>query len=77
VPDKGKAEFKATFGESWEEALAAGKVYNAKDGAAKLGLDGAGLDKKWGTLKKSGPGQQLLKFGGGFYCGALRWCWCK
>ena len=34
------------FGESWDEAIAGGKVYNAMDGAAKLGVDGAGMDEK-------------------------------
>lgn len=30
VPDKGKAEFEKMFGESWDSAIQAGKVYNAK-----------------------------------------------
>jgi len=68
VPDKGKAGFQKMFGESWDDALAAGKVYNAADGAAKLGLDGAGLNAKWGTLSR---GKDLIKFGGGFYCGKV------
>lgn len=68
VPDKGKAGFKAMFGESWDDAVAAGKVYNAADGAAKLGLDGAGLNAKWGQLTR---GKDLIKFGGGFYCGKV------
>jgi len=68
VPDKGKAGFKEMFGESWEDALAAGNVYNAMDGAAKLGVDGAGLDEKWSQLKR---GQDCIKFGGGFYCGKV------
>jgi nucleoside diphosphate kinase len=68
VPDKGKAQFKQMFGESWEDAIAAGKVYNAKDGAAKLGVDGAGLNEKWGKLSR---GKDLIKFGGGFYCGKV------
>mmetsp|Transcript_32288 Transcript_32288/g.39651 ORF Transcript_32288/g.39651 Transcript_32288/m.39651 type:complete len:384 (+) Transcript_32288:56-1207(+) len=68
VPDKGKAQFKQMFGESWEDVIAAGKVYNAKDGAAKLGVDGAGLNEKWGKLSR---GKDLIKFGGGFYCGKV------
>ena len=68
VPDKGKAEFAAMFGESWESAIAAGKVYNAMDGAAKLGVDGSGLNDKWSKLKS---GTNLIKFGGGFYCGKV------
>jgi len=68
VPDKGKAGFKSMFGLTWEEALAQGKVYNAKDAAEKLGVDGAGLELKWRKLTK---GKDLIKFGGGFYCGQL------
>jgi len=68
VPDKGKAEFEKMFGEKWDDAVAAGKVFNAKDGAAKLGVDGAGLDAKWGKLTR---GKDLIKFGGGFYCGKV------
>jgi len=68
VPDKGKAAFEKMFGEKWDDAVAAGKVYNAKDGAAKLGLDGAGVNQKWSKLKS---GTNLIKFGGGFYCGKV------
>jgi nucleoside diphosphate kinase len=68
VPAKGQAGFSKMFGESWEEALAAGKVFNAKDACEKLGCDGAGLDAKWATLSR---GKNLIKFGGGFYCGKV------
>ena len=68
VPDKGKAKFQEMFGESWDTVVKEGRVYNAKDGAEKLGVDGAGLDKKCGTLKR---GVDLIKFGGGFYCGKV------
>ena len=68
VPDKGQAEFEKMFGEKWEDAVKAGKVYNAMDGAAKLGVDGSGLNDKWGKLAK---GKDLIKFGGGFYCGKV------
>jgi len=68
VPDKGKADFQKMFGVSWEDALAQGLVYNAKDGAAKLGVDGSGLDAKWSTLAR---GKDMIKFGGGFYCGKV------
>jgi hypothetical protein len=60
VPDKGKAGFEKMFAESWDSALAAGKVYNAKDGAAKLGLDSEGLNKEWSKLS---PGKNLIKYG--------------
>ena len=68
VPDKGKKDFEKAFGEKWEDAVAAGKVFNAKEGAEKLGLDSAGLNAKWSKLTR---GKDLLKFGGGFYCGKV------
>lgn len=71
VPDKGKAEFQKLFGMSWDDALKQGLIYNAMDGAAKLGVDGFQLEKKWGKLNKKGPKQDMVKFGGGFYCGKV------
>eukprot|EP01052_Picozoa_sp_SAG31_P013208 SAG31_NODE_790_length_12082_cov_8.754319_5_plen_232_part_00 len=68
VPAKAKADFEKAFGLTWDDALKRGLVYNAMDGAAKLGVDGAGLDAKWGGLKR---GVNLIKFGGGFYCGKV------
>lgn len=68
VPAKGKAGFEKMFGLTWEDAIASGKVYNAKDACAVLGVDGAGLDAKWATLTR---GENLIKFGGGFYCGQV------
>ena len=50
------------FGESWDSAISANKVYNAKDAAVKLGIDAAGINDKWSQLK---PGENLIKFGGG------------
>ena len=69
VPDKGKKQFEAAFGESWDAAVAAGKVYNAKDGAEKLGLDAEGVNSEWSKLTR---GKDLIKFGGGFYCGKVK-----
>ena len=68
VPDKGKAGFEKMFGESWDSVIAAGKVYNAKDAAEKLGLDASGINDKWSKLTR---GKDLIKFGGGFYCGKV------
>jgi UDP-N-acetylglucosamine/UDP-N-acetylgalactosamine diphosphorylase len=65
---KAQADFKKAFGLDWTEALANGSVYNAMEGSAKLGLDSAGLDAKWGTLTR---GVDLIKFGGGFYAGKI------
>lgn len=68
VPDKGKQQFEQMFGESWDAAIAAGKVYNAKDAATKLNIDSDGLNTKWSKLTR---GKDLIKFGGGFYCGKV------
>jgi len=68
VQPKAQDEFKKAFGMSWSDALAKGLVYNAVDACAKLGTDFDGLGEKWSTLKK---GVNLLKFGGGFYCGKV------
>ena len=65
---KAIGEFEKTFGLSWADALKQGKVYNAIDACAKLGISGDDLDQKWSTLKR---GTTLIKFGGGFYCGHL------
>jgi hypothetical protein len=59
VPDKGKAEFQKLFGESWDAAVKEGKVYNAKDGAVKLGTDASGLNDLWSKLDKK---KDLVKF---------------
>jgi hypothetical protein len=67
VPDKGKADFANAFGETWDSALKAGKIYNAKDAAVKLGLDANGINNKWSSIPKG----KLIKFGGGFYCGKI------
>ena len=69
VPEKGQAQFEQAFGESWQSALEQGKVYNAKEAAAKLGVDAAGLNDLWSKLQR---GKTLLKFGGGFYCGKIK-----
>lgn len=68
VPDKGKIGFKKMFGADWESSVKAGKVYNAKQACEKLGIDADGLDAKWSKLTR---GKDLIKFGGGFYCGKV------
>eukprot|EP00045_Choanoeca_perplexa_P004555 m.39084 g.39084 ORF g.39084 m.39084 type:complete len:381 (-) comp12637_c0_seq1:63-1205(-) len=68
VPAKGQEKFAKMFGESWEDALAKGKVYNAAGACTKLAINGNQLDKKWSTLKRD---VNLLKFGGGFYVAKL------
>lgn len=64
VPEKGQKQFQEMFGEKWTDVVAAGKVYNAKDAAEKLGIDAAGLNEKWSKLKR---GSTLIKFGGGAF----------
>jgi len=61
-------KFQAQFGLSWKDALASGKVFNAMDGCAKLGIDAAEMDTQWGKCKAA---KKLVKFGGGFYCGLI------
>jgi len=68
VQPKAQEEFAQTFGLSWEEALQQDLVFNAIEGAEALGISTEELGASWGTLQK---GVDLLKFGGGFYCGKV------
>jgi len=61
-------KFKEQFGLEWKDALAAGNVYNALDGCAKLEITPDDMDAQWGICKKN---KKLIKFGGGFYCGLI------
>lgn len=60
-----KDKFEATFGLSWDSALAENKVFNAIEACKVLGVDANGLDALWNGAKK-------VKFGGGFYCGEIQ-----
>jgi len=71
TPDKlavPKDKFKEKFNLDWDETLKEGKALNAMEACEKFGIDAAALDKMWGDCKKAGD---LVKFGGGFYCGKL------
>jgi len=71
TPDKlavPKDKFKDKFGLDWDEVLKDGKALNAADACTKFEIDSAALDKMWGECKKA---DNLVKFGGGFYCGKL------
>ena len=69
VSQKAQSAFKETFGLEWSEAVASGKVYNAVDGCKKLGVNPKDMEVKyWSKLKR---GVDLIKFGGGFYCGKV------
>eukprot|EP00405_Crypthecodinium_cohnii_P012919 CAMPEP_0206444224 /NCGR_PEP_ID=MMETSP0324_2-20121206/14796_1 /ASSEMBLY_ACC=CAM_ASM_000836 /TAXON_ID=2866 /ORGANISM="Crypthecodinium cohnii, Strain Seligo" /LENGTH=429 /DNA_ID=CAMNT_0053912229 /DNA_START=89 /DNA_END=1378 /DNA_ORIENTATION=+ len=61
-------KFKEKFGLEWSEVLKEGKALNAMDCCSKFEIDSEELDKMWGACKKAGD---LVKFGGGFYCGKL------
>merc|ERR1711907_61590 len=50
------------------DAVAGGRVFNALDACADLGIDAEEMDKQWGIHKKA---DKLIKFGGGFYCGHI------
>merc|ERR1711934_741244 len=58
-------KFEEKFGLSWADALAGGRVFNALDACADLGIDAVEMDRQWGIHKKA---DKLIKFGGGFYC---------
>jgi len=64
VQPKAKEAFAKKFGLQWEDALKSGIVYNALDGAKKLGIGTDELGAKFTAAEK-------LKFGGGFYCGKV------
>ena len=67
-PEPKQAEFAEKFGLSWSDALGQGKVFNAVDACEQLNLDGVQLDGVWAKAKAA---KQLVKFGGGFYCGLV------
>lgn len=68
VQPKAMEEFQKAFRLDWNDALSQGLVFNAIDGAQHLGITTEELGQMWGKLKK---GNDLLKFGGGFYCGRV------
>lgn len=63
-----KKMFTDKFGGDWDAELAAGKIFNARDACTHFGIDSDELNKHWAMAKKAG---QLVKFGGGFYCGKI------
>mmetsp|Transcript_122281 Transcript_122281/g.351274 ORF Transcript_122281/g.351274 Transcript_122281/m.351274 type:complete len:396 (+) Transcript_122281:65-1252(+) len=68
VQEAAQAEFEKAFGLPWSEALQKDLVFNLADGAAKLGISMDELGDRFDKLKK---GVDMLKFGGGFYCGKV------
>eukprot|EP00929_Paragymnodinium_shiwhaense_P037244 TRINITY_DN1987_c0_g2_i1.p1 TRINITY_DN1987_c0_g2~~TRINITY_DN1987_c0_g2_i1.p1 ORF type:complete len:2122 (-),score=771.88 TRINITY_DN1987_c0_g2_i1:341-6706(-) len=67
--EKAKEQFGMTFGLSWEDALKKGLVYNAIDACKKLSIEASDMTGLWDASKKRG---ELIKFGGGFYCGRVK-----
>lgn len=64
----GRWDSQAMAGMTWEDAVSKRLVYNAAQAAKKLNLDGNALEAKWAKIDKK---KDLVKFGGGFYCGKL------
>jgi len=64
-----KDKFLKAFGLEWDDALAGGKVFNALDACKEFGCDADALAAGWAESKKA---DQLVKFGGGFYCGLMK-----
>jgi len=60
-------KFEEKFGISWEEAKSKNLAFNALDACSTLGIDGVALNTLWQDI----PKDQIVKFGGGFYCGKL------
>jgi len=60
-------KFEDKFKISWEDAKSKNLVFNALDACSELKVDGSGLEKLWREI----PKDNLIKFGGGFYCGKL------
>jgi len=68
VPESKQKDFQTKFGITWHDALSQDLVFNAVDACAHLGIDGTEMDKRWAASKDAG---NLVKFGGGFYCGKV------
>jgi len=68
VQPEAQEEFNKTFNITWSDALKKGLVYNAIDALEKLQCTARELGAKYDKLEK---GVQMVKFGGGFYCGKV------
>mmetsp|Transcript_10237 Transcript_10237/g.23657 ORF Transcript_10237/g.23657 Transcript_10237/m.23657 type:complete len:562 (+) Transcript_10237:249-1934(+) len=67
VPPESQAAFLERFGVDWAAAVEQGLVLNASEAMKKLGLSAEQLGQKWAVI----PGDEILKFESGFYCGRL------
>jgi len=61
-------KFHKQFGISFSDVLAKGLAYNALDACHRLQCTPEQLNEAWAHAKKS---NQLVKLGGGFYCGTV------
>jgi len=61
-------KFLKQFGLTWEDALAKNVVFNALDACTELECSADELAKLWAESQKN---KNLVKFGGGFYCGLV------
>jgi len=66
--DSAKTLFNDTFGQTWDQALNAGKIFNSADAAKHLGIKLTDIGPKWEKLKKD---KDMIKLGGGFYAGKI------
>ena len=58
-------KFQAAFHEEWETVVAEGRACNAMEACAAFGCDATELDAAWNKAN-------VVKFGGGFYCGLVK-----
>merc|ERR1712238_330077 len=56
--------FEEAFGETWETVLREHRACNAMEACTEFGCDAAALNEAWVQA-------QVVKFGGGFYCGLV------
>jgi nucleoside diphosphate kinase len=68
VQQKAQDDFQTAFSLSWSDALKQGLVYNLVDAAAQLSCNYDEIGEKFDKLTK---GKDMIKFGGGFYCGKV------
>jgi len=57
-------KFEEAFGETWETVLREHRACNAMEACTEFGCDAAALNEAWVQA-------QVVKFGGGFYCGLV------
>jgi len=61
-------KFEATFNESWETVLKENRACNAMDACKRFDCTADELDTAWGS-----ESTKTVKFGGGFYCGLVKY----